>query len=239
MTGQETNEPALIEMRLDKAFEKEKLCDDATATMTASCSESETCGSGKEASPERSSSLEKQDQLLTLVNRHMVRSKRVITKAFSCLEDTTLDGAEEVDPNPIAEDCAMNSNLNKPAEFIEKIWRVCNTGFCNSWNADEGDDKDSVEKDDEETSVENDHTRLSPVPFNIPSKVPSSMKHTHQRLNKNFITPSLPQFVMDDFVPSCVASMKRKNSIPSMIFVAAGEWPEDISISTTGSIIRS
>ena len=248
MTALETNEAAAIEMRLDQDLEKEKPCDDATASLSnTSRSEMDTSGSGSDtdrsgtkASPVRSS-LERNDPTsnsfglasdiyslrLAVVKRHIVHSTRAIAKVVGCLEETTLDGAEELHPNSIAEDRTMNVNLKAP-EFMEKIWMSCNAGFCNGMNADEMDDKD-----DEEITIGYDDRRRSPVPFNIPSKVPSSMSkshlRSHLRSNNMFIASDLPE-LMKELMPSFVPSLERKNSIPSMIFITSGQCEEDISI---------
>lgn len=232
-------------MRLDQDLEKQKPCDDdATATMSdTSGSESDTSGSGsdttslsgKEAPPESSLSSERQDPTstrfilasemyfwrLTHVKRHMVRSKRAITKFFGSLEETSLNGPQELNSNSIADDYALNVHL-KPPEFIENIWRSCNTGCCDG-DADEMDDNDSYETDDEEKS---------PVPFNIPSKVPSSLKKSNPRPVKKLIQAPLPELVL---LP-CFTATNRRNSIPNAIFIASEEWEEDISIFTARGV---
>jgi hypothetical protein len=253
MTALETMEPAAFEMRLDQELEKQKLCDEATATLSdtsrsasdTSRSASKTSASGKGASPERSSTSEGQDptvkrvdlssamhsQPLPLVKRHMVRSKRENTEVFVFLDETTLDGAEELDSNSIAEDYATSGNL-KPPEFIEKIWKSCTAGFCNfDLNADEIHE-DSDETNDEATWVENDDTRNEHAPFNIPSKVPSSMKKTHKRSPKKSIAANLPELV-EELIPCCALKMDRFNSIPSTIFITSEHWEEELSIIST------
>jgi hypothetical protein len=224
MTAQVTTEPAGMERRLDQGLEKQKPCDDATATMSDTSGGS---GAGEGASPSPSpspassaseifdlaSNIMECSQRLKLTKRHMVDSKRVITNFFGSPDEhdknnTTasvlLEGAEEeqLDSNSIAT-MSAGFDLQPAPEFMEHFWRSCITGLCGGdLNEDE-----TMEDEDEETLVEE-----------------------NDRSNKKRVIAANLLDLVEQLTPS--ASTDRNNSIPNTVFISSEQWADDISIST-------